>query len=111
MSSTARILKSLGPGAYMAKTDLKLADDWNLLGIYCQSCYYVDLYLPIGLRSSPFLFNQISEALQWILKHNYSLGHVLHILDDFFIAESSKLACLENFSTLLLKCSRPFGYQ
>ena len=35
------ILKSLGPGAYMAKTDLKSAfrimpihpDDWNLLGI------------------------------------------------------------------------------
>ena len=103
------ILKSLGPGAYMAKSDLKSAfcimpihpDDWNLLGIYWQSRYYVDLYLPFGLRSSPFLFNQISEALQWILKHNYGLGHVLHILDDFFITESSKLACLENFSTLL----------
>ena len=86
-------------------------DDWNLLGIYWQSRYYVDLHLPIELCSSPFLFNQISEALQWILKHNYSLGHVLYILDDFFIAESSKLACLENFSTLLLKCSCPFGYQ
>ena len=103
------ISKSLGPGAYMAKTDLKSAfcimpihpDDWNLLGIYWQSHYYVDLYLPFGLRSSPFVFNQISEALQWILKHNYSLGHVLHILDNFFIAESSKMACLENFSTLL----------
>ena len=78
----------------MAKTDLKSAfcimpihpDDWNLLGIYWQSHYYVDLYLPFGLRSSPFVFNQISEALQWILKHNYSLGHVLHILDNFFIA-------------------------
>ena len=102
------ILKSLGPGAYMAKTDLKSAfrimpihpDDWNLLGIYWQSRYYVDLYLPFGLRSSPFLFNQISDALEWILKNNYGLGHVIHILDDFFIAESSKLACLENFSTL-----------
>ena len=103
------ILKSLGPGAYMAKTDLKSAfrimpihpDDWNLLGIYWQSRYYVDLYLPFGLRSSPFLFNQISDALEWILKNNYGLGHVIHILDDFFIAESSKLTCLENFSTLL----------
>ena len=103
------ILKSLGPAAYMAKTDLKSAfrimpihpDDWNLLGIYWQSRYYVDLYLPFGLRSSPFLFNQISDALEWILKNNYGLGHVIHILDDFFIAESSKLTCLENFSTLL----------
>ena len=74
------ILKSLGSGAYMAKTDLKSAfrimpihwDDWNLLGIYWQSRYYVDLYLPFALRSSPFLFNQISEALEWILKHIYA---------------------------------------
>ena len=44
----------------MAKTDLKSAfrlipihpDDWNLLGIYWQSQYYVDMYLPLGLRST-----------------------------------------------------------
>ena len=46
-----RILQSLGRGAFMAKTDLKSAfrlipihpDDWNLLGIYWQSQYYVDI--------------------------------------------------------------------
>ena len=39
-----RILKSLGPGLFVAKTDLKSAfrlihvhqEDWHLLGIYCQ---------------------------------------------------------------------------
>ena len=64
--------KSLGPGSFMAKTDLKLAfclipihpDDWHLLGIYWQKQYYVDLYLPFGLRSAPFLFNQLSDALK-----------------------------------------------
>ena len=104
-----RMFQRLGSGAYMAKTDLKSAfrimpihpGDWNLLGIYWESHFYVDLYLPFGLRSSPFLFNQISEALEWILKHNYGLGNVIHILDDFFIAEPSKVACLERFSTLL----------
>lgn len=104
-----RILTTLGPGAFMAKTDLKSAfrlipvhpSDWNLMGIYWQSQYYVDLYLPFGLRSAPFLFNQLSDALEWVLKHNYGLEHVIHILDDFFIAESSRLACLESFSTLL----------
>ena len=108
------ILKSLGPGEYMAKTDLKSAlrimpihpDDWNLLGIYWESRHYVDLYLPFELRSSLFFFNQISDALEWISKHNYALGHVIHILDDCFIAESSKLTCLENFSTLL----KPFTF-
>ena len=75
--------------------------DWHLLGIYWQSQYYVDLYLPFGLRSAPFLFNLLSEALEWILKNNYGLKHVLHILDDFFIAEPSRLQCVvpENIHT------------
>ena len=93
----------------MAKTDLKSAfrlipihpDDWNLLGIYWQSQYYVDMYLPFGLRSAPFLFNQLSDGLEWILKNNYGIQHVIHILDDFFIAEQNKLDCLTSFSTLL----------
>ena len=103
------ILRSLGPGSFMAKTDLKSAfrlmpihpKDWNLLGIYWQSQYYIDLYLPFGLRSAPFLFNQISDALEWILKHNYGLRHVIHILDDFFLAEKTKFDCLGSFTTLL----------
>ena len=103
------ILKSLGPGSYMAKTDLKSAfrlipihpDDWNLLGIYWKAHYYVDLYLPFGLRSSPYIFNQFSDTLEWILKYNYGLRHVIHILDDFFVAEPSRVECLNTFSTLL----------
>ena len=71
------------------------------MGIYWQSQYYIDHYLPFGLRSAPFLFNQISDALEWILKHNYGLRHVIHILDDFFIAEHTKIASLGSFTTLL----------
>ena len=59
------------------------------------------MYLPFGLRSAPFLFNQLSDGLEWILKNNCGIQHAIHILDDFFIAERSKLACLTNFSTLL----------
>jgi len=103
------ILRSLGPGSFMAKTDLKSAfrlmtihpKDWNLLGIYWQSQYYIDLYHPFGLRSAPFLFNQISNALEWILKHNYGLHHVIHILDDFVIVEHTKIDCQGRFTTLL----------
>ena len=55
----------------MAKTDLKSAfrlipihpDDWHLLGIHWNNQYYVDLYFPFGFRSAPFLFNQLSVAL------------------------------------------------
>ena len=49
VDNTISILKSLGPRVYMPKTDLKSEfhnmpihpDDWNLLGIYWQSHYYV----------------------------------------------------------------------
>ena len=85
------------PFAWCPST-LKTGTFW---GIYWQSQYYIDLYLPFGLRSAPFLFNQISDALEWILKHNYGLRHVIHILDDFFIAEKTKFACLGSFTTLL----------
>ena len=103
------ILQSLGKGAFMAMTDLKSAfclipihpKDWNLLGILWNSQYYVDMYLPFGLCSAPFIFNQLSDGLEWILKLNYGLQQVIHILDNFFIAESSRLACLTSFSTLL----------
>ena len=100
---------SLGLGSYTAKTYLKSAfrlipihpGDWHLMGIYWQSQYYVDLYLPFCLRSAPFLFNQFSDALEWILQNNYGLQHVLHSLNDFFVAEPTRLKCLTSFSTLL----------
>lgn len=92
--NATRILQTLGPSSFMAKGDLKSAfrlipihpDDWNLLGIYWQSKFYVDLYLPFRLRSAPYIFNQLSDALEWILKHNYGVKNVIYILDDFFIA-------------------------
>ena len=78
----------------MAKTDLKSAfrpipihpEDWSLLGIYWQSQYYVDMYLPIWASQCPVPLHQLSDALEWIVKHNYHIQHVIHILDDFFIA-------------------------
>lgn len=92
----------------MAKTDLKSVfrlipvtpDDWNLLGIYWKGQFFADLYLSFGLWSAPFLFNQFSDALERILKHHYGLQNVLHILDDFFLAERFRVQCLTSVSTL-----------
>ena len=49
---------------------------------------------------SPFPFNHSPIVSNGFLK-TISLQHVIHILDDFFIAEPSKVLCLESFSTLL----------
>ena len=55
----------------------------------------------LGAPFDPFVFNQLSDGLEWILKNNYGIQHVIHILEDFFIAERNKLDCLTSFSTLL----------
>ena len=62
------------------------------------------MYLLFGLHSALFIFNQLPDGLEWILKHtcNHGLQPAIHILDHFFIAESSRLACLTSFSTPLL---------
>ena len=109
LDNAIHIIKSMGPLSFMAKKDLKSAfrlipihpGNWHLLRIYWQSQYYVDLYLPFGLCSAPYIFNQLSDALEWILKHNYNLRNVIRILHDFFIAEASHWQCLSSFSTLL----------
>ena len=63
----------------MAKVDLKNAfrlcpvrpKDWHLLGIYWHDSFYIDKCFPYGLRSAPFLFNMIADALHWILQHYF----------------------------------------
>ena len=76
------------------KTDIESAfrifpihrDDWELLGMFWENQYFVDLFLPFGLRSAPFKFN-ISIAIAWILSHKCLISYVDFILDDFFIME------------------------
>ena len=83
----------------MAETNFKLAfrlipihpDDWHLLWIHWNNQYYVNLYLPFWLRMAPFLFNQLLDALEWVLKQKYGFKYVLHLLDNFFMAEPTLL--------------------
>lgn len=51
--------------------------------------YYYDIILP--LRSAPFLFNQLSDAVEWILLNKCLISFVYHILDDFLIIEPASL--------------------
>ena len=67
--------------ALKAKLDIKHAfrlcqvhlQDRELLGIHWQGKFYIDLPLPFGLRSSPYLFNRLADAFEWILKNNYRI--------------------------------------
>ena len=85
------ILLHLGKGALMAKIDLKSAfrmipvhsADCDFLGMHWQGQYYVDTCLPFGLHSAPFLFNEYTTAIEWIMTHIYQLCHFIHYLDNF----------------------------
>ena len=58
-------------------------DDCPLLGMQCCGQYFVDLVLPFGLRSAPFIFTAIVDLVEWILVHNYDVTFLHHYLDDF----------------------------
>lgn len=94
IDNAIHLLLSLGKGAFMSKTDIQSAfriipvhpDDWELLGMHWKGLYFFDTVLPFGLRSAPFLFNMVSDGLEWIIRNRLNIRGVLHILDDFFIA-------------------------
>ena len=88
-------IQTFGQGCYMGKTDIESAfrlipvhpDDWELLGMFWNGQYYFDKVLPFGLRSAPYIFNQLSDAIEWILLNKCFISFVCHILDDFLIVE------------------------
>lgn len=109
-------LTSLGQGTFLAKTDIESAfrqypvhpDDWELLGMRWNNQYFFDKVLPFGLRSAPYLFNQLSDALEWILINKCNISYVGHILDDFLIMEPAAKTiphsqpCTVSLSSMLL---------
>ena len=85
------MVTNAGQGAIMIKCDLKSAfrhipvspeDRWCLIFEW-QGKYYVDMFLPFGLRTSPRIFNLFSEAVHWVLEEKHSWS-ITHYLDDFF---------------------------
>ncbi len=83
----------LGRHAPMAKLVIKSAfclypvhpSEHHLLGMQWQGHFYFDRVLPFGLRSAPFVFNCLAEAMEWLARTR-GITHLHHYLDDFFIA-------------------------
>ena len=108
-----KICHEVGPGTLLAKVDLNNAfrlcpvrpEDWHLLGIRWRGQYYVDKCLPFGLRSAPFLFNMVADALEWILRYHFHQQYCFHYLDDFFFAGSVQSdACLVALTDMIHLC-------
>ena len=103
-----------GRGTLMAKFDIESAyrivpvhsDDLFLLGMQWRGSFFVDLALPFGLHSAPFIFTAIANLLEWIVRHNYNVVFLKHYLDDFHTlgppnssqCEQSLAACIKLFA-------------
>ena len=122
IDDATRLIAAAGTGAYMCKIDLKSAfrllpiaqSDWELLGIRWQGKYYFDKRLPFGLRSAPYLFNQLADALHWVLANNYHIPKLLHYLDDFFLIAPSKGECQhhkDNMISLFHRLRIPLSWE
>jgi hypothetical protein len=64
---------------------------------------YVDIFLPFGLRTSPFIFNLFSEGFHWILDWVFN-RQLLHYLDDFLLINDPDPEFFGNLASYLGLC-------
>ena len=97
------LLKQFGTGALMSKLDLSdafrhilvNAQDWELLGSTWPveidgtvvPGYFIDTFLPFGLRSSPALFLKFVEGLKFVMSSR-GASPIWNYLDDFWTCET-----------------------
>ena len=99
----ADLVFEVGKGCFLAKLDIKHAFrlipvrpcDWKFLGFTFEGRFYIDLVLPMGMRSSPFIFTSFSDVLHWIIRNFILIPGLLHYLDDFFLCAKTYDECLE----------------
>ncbi|XP_076158650.1 uncharacterized protein LOC143141830 [Alosa pseudoharengus] len=95
VDNAIHLIKVAGQGAWLSKADITDAfkimpihpSDWPLFGVKWESKFYFAVKLTFGCRSSPHIFNCLSEALCWILLNVCKLPFVLHLLDDFLLVD------------------------
>ena len=92
LDDAIKLIASAGRYATLRKRDLKDAfrmipispyDYWLFLFEW-NGALYVDIFLPFGLRTSPYIFNLFAEGLHWILDHVFQ-RQLVHYLDDFLL--------------------------
>ncbi len=125
IEQAVELVKIAGRGAWLAKLDITSAlkvmtihpDSWHLFGILWERKYYFAVRLTFGCKSSPKIFNMLSEAICWILSNNYAIPHLIHllILIQRFLPRSLvrvSMACpATGFATILssLRALSPHG--
>ena len=66
--------------------------------------YYIDLFLPFGLYSSPVLFNEYADALLYTMKAS-KVQDLLHYLGDYFtMGLPHSLVCANSIFAMIAMC-------
>ncbi|KAL2080909.1 hypothetical protein ACEWY4_022762 [Coilia grayii] len=97
VDDAVRLIKLADPNCWLFKADITAAfkvmpihpDFWHLFGVQWNGQFYFAVRLTFGCRSSPKIFDTLSEALCWILQNNYNIKLLVHLLDDFLAVTPS----------------------
>ena len=89
-------IKKCGKGALLTKHDISNAfkvipirpDQWPYFCVKWDKKFYVFVRLVFGCRSSPCIFDTLSQAICWIASTNYGVETIFHLLDDFLSVDS-----------------------
>lgn len=112
-------IENISPGDYMAKVDLKSAyrsvrvsqTERELLGISWRfegavdPVYMLDTCLPFGHARSPYVFNELSQAICRIMR-SFGFEFVMAYLDDFLLIAKSSEECRQALEFLLFLLRR-----
>ena len=112
VDDAVRIIKKLGKGCTLAKTDVRSAfriipvhpKEHHLLGMKWRGEFYVDCCLPLGLASSCRSFEKLSTAMEWVARNKLDIPYIIHILDDFLISAESPSKCRTSLQNFLHFC-------
>ena len=106
------IVAKYSKAAYMSKGDVESAfrivpiapQDWHLLGIQFNRCFYIDICFPFRASISCTIFKNIGNLLQWIAQHR-AKHPISRYLDDFFTAHILQQVCDSIMQTIHDTCS------
>ena len=114
IDDAVRLVNGLGPGSFLAKSDLKSAfrllpihpSDFELLGFMVGNNYYFDKCLPFGSSISCALFEKFATFLEWLVKKHSKNFAVMHYLDDFlFIGRATSTNCQHSLNCFRALCA------
>ncbi|XP_006823663.1 uncharacterized protein LOC102802806, partial [Saccoglossus kowalevskii] len=113
IDDAVKIIKDLGPGCFLAKSDIKSAfriipvapHDHCLLGFRWDDHFFFDRCLPMGCSTSCHIFERFSSALEWILLKVVGVEATIHILDDFLFLARTRERCFSELQAFLDLCA------